>query len=237
LQLLDIEEVIDIVKDGGDSLRPQCENDLPDANDDEHQDLRTRLLNARVEASGGQHFLSPPTVERILSEERVREELGQKRPEASSQKLDELVRQICRQPGSSAYLRVFSILVLTDRLADIDKFIQAGLSDKDLPLSEQQLQKAFEDTAHANKSWAQEALERFSTQQWELCSPYFSSSSLDKVRFYDLDENTIMPWTVDGSKSSTGGYASVYKVQIHPSHHGFTNQNVCHRFSRLKTRR
>lgn len=258
--MYDLKEDIDIVDDRGDSLRtfhPQLESNIPEANNNKHEDLRTSLSNARVKATEG-HFIPWPVLERLFTEESVRNELGQSLPELTSQELDELVQKICRRPGSDganvenndgasrspSFLRVFATLVLIGHSADIHEFIRSGISDKDLPLSKRQLRQTHDGATPAEKApfilsdWTPEFKEKFEAQQWELLAPFFSQSNTAcKVRFYQLDSKDILPFTTDESHDSTnemaGGFSKVSKITIHPDHHSFTNELVRSRLSCL----
>ncbi|KAL0942010.1 protein kinase [Colletotrichum truncatum] len=235
-------EGLDIVEDSTNSLevvQPEGEPDtLKTENSDKDvklQGLRTAMLEARVETIEGQHFIPISLVNELLTEQRVKEELMQSLSEASSHELDEICQQVCSQPNPNAassslrFLRVFAILVLIGRSADIREFIRSGISDKDLPLSEKQLQQTRDGETSTERRaidlphWDSELKEKFVRYQWEINVPFFSQSeSPSKIRFYKLDAKTILPFTNDKTPDSIyGGFSEVSKVKIHSSHHNF----------------
>ncbi|KAK2017140.1 kinase-like protein [Colletotrichum eremochloae] len=240
----DLEDDIEIIEDRGDSLRVAqlpWESHVPEAIKSGHEDLRSALLNARVKSSEGKNFIPTPTVERLLTEERVRGELGKSVPDTPSQELDDIARKICCRPGSDGapyspgFRRVFATLILMSRPADICSFIQSGISDDDLPLSESRLQQPWDHENSQEKAplavnWDQKLREQFQSIQWELSLPFFSkSNTASKVRFYRLDKNAVLPFTTEESDVSTqitaGGFSEVHKVKIHNACHDFTVPN------------
>ncbi|WQF88429.1 Putative protein kinase [Colletotrichum destructivum] len=241
----DLEEDIEIIEDRGESLRAVqllLESHAPEFKNSEHEELRAALLSARVKSYEGQNFIPTPTVERLLTAESVRWELGRSLPDNTSQELDGISRKICLRSGTDGeshqpgFLRVFATLILMNRPADIRRFMQSGISDDDLPLSESQLRQALDGENSSDKvpavvDWSSKLIEEFQSLQWELCAPFFSGPNIaSKVHFYRLDKNAILPFTTeelgDSAQETVGGYGVVHKVKIHNGHHGFSGESV-----------
>jgi hypothetical protein len=73
------------------------------------------------------------------------------------------------------------------------------------------------------KFWKQLQLEEFYEKQWRFLVPVFSSSQY----YYDLADQTILPFTGDMRDVVNGGFSSVRKVEIHPRHcTGWNNTKV-----------
>jgi hypothetical protein len=64
------------------------------------------------------------------------------------------------------------------------------------------------------KLWQPRHLDNFYERQWRFLVPVFSSSQYH----YDLAAQTILPFTGDMKDIVNGGFSSVMKVEIHPSH-------------------
>jgi hypothetical protein len=105
--------------------------------------------------------------------------------------------------------KVFGVLVLINYVGGINLFIrkdqlQTRHIDDLLPLAKTRLQEILNDSYIA---------ELFYEKQWEFCVPVFSGRIIPRA----FERQTILPYLTD-SFLSAGGYGSVYKVEIHPSH-------------------
>ena len=105
--------------------------------------------------------------------------------------------------------KVFGILVLINRTAYIDNFIwkdqfQTRYIDHLLPFRRGQLRERINED---------DVADLFFERQWEFCAPIFSGRIIPRA----LEHQTILPFLID-SHFTEGGYGSVYKVRIHPSH-------------------
>lgn len=173
----------------------------------------------------------------------MRRELRQSFPLISNLELDQLVGTICgstrgedigTRPASERLCRIFATLCLISRPGSIQKFIEANVSDKDLPFAPEQLKRivATDDAVQITPSdehWDSKTREEFEAQQWKVLVPFFSqANTLDKVRFYDLDSKDILPFTTDkaSQRVRTGGFGKVSIVNIHSAHHGFNRNQV-----------
>ncbi|KAL1983890.1 hypothetical protein VTN96DRAFT_9814 [Rasamsonia emersonii] len=105
--------------------------------------------------------------------------------------------------------KVFGVLVLIGYVGYLEHFIrkdqlQARPVDDLLPLAKPVLQEILNDNYIA---------ELFHEKQWEFCVPVFSGRIIPRA----FERQTILPYLAD-SFLSAGGYGSVHKVEIHPSH-------------------
>lgn len=85
----------------------------------------------------------------------------------------------------NAYIRVFSILVLTDRLYCLADFMKYGLDDERLPLERRP-------PRWPENKYLDDAFEDFQSRQWKFCPLQTSSHTLTGQR---LDNRHILPFT------------------------------------------
>jgi hypothetical protein len=197
----------------------------------------------------GKFFLPIDALERIVSKKRIRQELARLNPERLPEQLDNLTAQIwevnptSRSKASSKKTtrrKLFAILALIEKLDQIVEFIKEGLYDIDLPFvlstgsrkGLRQLDRKGEDgelhPISLFADWKTIELEYFNNSQWELLAPYFhlSTKKDPKILHYNLENETIMPFTEDHEVKHTGGYGDVWKVKIHPAHHNHCDNSV-----------
>jgi hypothetical protein len=120
------------------------------------------------------------------------------------------LRHVCQQirgciapPNvSTTRKKLFAILCLIDRAADIVWFIDGGLSDSDLPLVTTSLNhgEAIRGkysppprTTKAFELWAQSDRDAFQNHQWKFLAPFFSASSTE-TRHYVLEDHHVLPF-------------------------------------------
>lgn len=122
---------------------------------------------------------------------------------------------------------IFAILVLLDRAEDIITFIDAGISDRFLPLKRvyksDQLSSHLDGTKHWNAAgkWSQKIFDMFFQYQDYMLSPFFklSSAPSTQVFLYELGPYVALPFIEVGKAQRHGHHGSVWQVKIHPSHH------------------
>ncbi|KAI0127337.1 kinase-like domain-containing protein [Xylariales sp. AK1849] len=123
--------------------------------------------------------------------------------------------------GTSSYIKIFAILVLTDHPGAIIEFVNNGLCDGDLPLI-----TVPDDTGEPcelRRSQSPDVkLDCF--ENWTIvASPYFAKGSQRQVRFYTLSDRDILPWTKRYDRRRRGGYSKVSRARIHEKHHDYHN--------------
>lgn len=264
-----IEDGDDVVYDRGDSLRASQRNTLDSHHEDTTNDsepeiasLKSRLAAASIDNVAGSPFIPIDRLDELLTEENVKRELLQTVPEISAPAMKLILDEVCFRTkpnpvgvkGSAVISqgpmkKIFAVLVLLGRSADINKFISADVRDRDLPFSADQLKGGNRDveshkaTGEGKKKslpdlsrWPSDALEEFLNLQWKLMSPYFSGGSraLSTTYHYQLPDNAVLPFVLDDPETSdskiSGGFGEVRKVNIHPSHHSWKDpgvQSVC----------
>jgi hypothetical protein len=191
--------------------------------------LSIKLRKALVasEAAPGSYFLPARTLERTVTRESVREELG---PRAEAEYYS---RMVCPDPGDSHHSlrRIFAILVLIEQLHLIETFINESLDDGNLPLL---LRERDDDswlkTMYINGrelvsfcAWSQFLLDSFDHYQWFLLAPQFKFLDENgRIPSTKLPSRTILPFTSLETKT-TGNYGTITRVAIHPAHHNFSD--------------
>jgi hypothetical protein len=161
------------------------------------------------------------------------------------------------QPYKKRYLKVFAILLLLSRGGDIGTFVSEGTCDQDLPLhltielGDFKLSRSGKDQAEIHCfdicGWLPHELEFFYATQWRLTVPYFQGPRSDgTVVHYSLHSEAILPWCkiadddqrsgLSDSVDMDGGFATVKRINIDPSSHGFAEflENV--RIRQYRTR-
>jgi serine/threonine protein kinase len=219
------------------------------------EDLRDALFSSLVKTSQGTgEFLPASVLESLVTETRVRRILTVLFSTWSSDGIAQMAKSICGSGNSSpseesytrrnpprTYRKIFAILVMIDKAADIVHFIEEELSDLDLPLSraaptngsnriDLRRRGTPEEELRCLSGWSQKAIRGFDQWQWSMLSPFFRmSDSSRRVRHYILNDKAVLPFVQEekGEQSvnseTVGGFGSVFKVNIHPSHHSLGN--------------
>jgi len=123
---------------------------------------------------------------------------------------------------------IFAILTLMDKVQDAPKFVDAELSDKDLPLNwrtkpgtkDHEFYSTFipNKTWTVGQTWRENVFDSFLGYQKLMLSPFFA---LKTVSFHDLDPDAVLPFIEDehNIRHRQGHHGSVWRVKIHPAHH------------------
>lgn len=179
------------------------------------KDLSTELLEWPEREN--KYFLPVDQFKRLITVDSIATELRE-----SGKKLDsEDVYQQTAQLIFERYSKLFVILLLIDRLNCIYDFIDAETDDSHLPF--QKMGHGFFSKQNPDlqiqctKDWSWAAIREFSSRQWSLNAPIF-----EKDGHYVLDNNDIMPFTMDASRGSTtmphGAFGEVNDIVIHRAH-------------------
>ena len=113
------------------------------------------------------------------------------------------------------FLKVFSILVDINSPQKLSSFIESDVLDQRLPLDEGLLKTLLP------QAWA-----NFKALQWEHLAYRFRKGQYQ----IKLGPERVLPF-VDQEDLGRGGYSTVYKVTIHPTHQALVpeaKQQVCH---------
>ncbi|KAK2774507.1 protein kinase [Colletotrichum kahawae] len=209
----------------------------PDIAARERNILQESLIKALVRQKDGREFLPLAKLDELVTRKVVERQLRAEFEGLSRDAdLQACIEYVCNREdiGGARHLkftsgrRLFAILVMIEKLDSFADLRDADLRDIDLPL------KRVDDdlrSAHRNKtfacfrSWSTFKLRAFEEWQWKLLAPYFSTAddAREKVLFYRLAPQTVMPWTEEETASAEyyGGQSWVKKVKIHESHHNF----------------
>lgn len=164
---------------------------------------------------------------------------------------------------SASMRKIFGILVSMDMSTSIEVFLDNDVSDVDLPLKitrRESTTRIFSSAGGEVKvlgghlaeydESTDNLVEKFIDRQWEFIAPFFapffaprSSGVRDAIPHYKLSQEDILPWTnekqPETALSHQGGFGTVWRVRIHPSHHGFMDDAqviaygtpYCHHFA------
>lgn len=135
------------------------------------------------------------------------------------------------EAGRQCFLKIFTILVLCEKQNALSSFINAGLSDNDLPLRFEQDKNQPLDCPRVKaacfRDWSAGAVENFDEYQYRLLIPYFGHPyrESERIRYVEYVSKAKMPWkeirNTGHDQSREGGYGKIRKVQIYSESHGF----------------
>lgn len=200
-------------------------------------------------SQGSKGFIPLSNLLELVDESSVAEALRGCMPNLSDDKVRGHAQTICSKATvqsvpTPSFRRIFAILVMIQQPREILTFINNNIADHDLPLvkgrsgtklSHDLRRKAQpQTTLFCLQHWSSFLVNSFDEYQWTMLSPFFSRGNKGTVRFYPLDDRTILPFIEDSSRDSSigddedfqGGHGSVFRVKIHHSHHGFHNTPV-----------
>ncbi|PVH79110.1 kinase-like protein [Cadophora sp. DSE1049] len=215
--------------------------------------LQDRLFRALVPTHEGEkEFFPRKVLSTIVNRQCVYEELSKHLADSHSEDtIEQYAKKICDKTEyedengvrkTACFRKIFVILVLIDKTPAITKFLEIGLSDRDLPL--QYVQRADKEGSKElrlsrdpgkrlkcfSKQWKQLHIRNFETYQWTTISPFFAKGGHKQVSFYKLKDQTILPFVSINQENRRsngrtlefeGGFSRVVKVDIHPDHHNF----------------
>ena len=176
-------------------------------------------------------FWTERLLRHILTTQRVRHELRKPEYMLKDLQVEEYVVRIHPSLASSfstAYIKIFALLVLLDRVPDIKHFMNEQIDDQVLPIGingdgvyplrqpARRLQ-CFD-------TWKPSEQEHFEQYQWMIDTPYFHSSQGHPLTELILQKSTRKPWRRVRRKDadrSDGAYGTVIQVEIHPTAHSY----------------
>ncbi|KAM0810032.1 putative Protein kinase [Seiridium cardinale] len=148
--------------------------------------------------------------------------------------------------GEITYLKIMAILILIERPARIKLFIDADISDRDLPLFECPKEKGTQRHGLCKKDsnvplklfdvWRRCSIERFEEHQWIFLTPFFESADRKSVPHYQFSQKQILPFKFSRKHDiREGGFGWVHMVEIPPDHHDFKQSNARNSYFAVKT--
>ncbi|KAK1826464.1 putative Serine/threonine-protein kinase, partial [Podospora conica] len=220
-------------------------------------ELESRLFDALEDnksSQGGKGFFAQDMLTVLLPEQTVAKKLTKHLGKIYvADAIDQLARQICSETRHRAggakkvkvetYRKVFAILVLIGKPESVVKFLQARVSDADLPLvrlrspatgdwSMRRHRDLTKELGCFKTDWCELELRNFDHWQWTTLSPFFALSKGKEVNHYRLQDEITLPFVDEhigynehpnkpATKELLGGGGRVFKVRIHPEHHSF----------------
>ncbi|KAJ4117540.1 hypothetical protein NW768_010903 [Fusarium equiseti] len=190
-----------------------------------------RLLRTYCVTDGiDDKFLTDGLLRHILTIQRIRQELEKPKYKLRNSQVDEYVQNIhpsSENSSSTAYIKVFALLVLLDRVPDIEHFVSEQVDDRVLPIEiknehvypvndPQRRLRCFD-------AWKPSEQEYFEEYQWMVDTPFFHCSKDQPLTELTLHQRTRRPWRRirNGSGMSDGAYGTVIQVEIHPTAHSY----------------
>lgn len=176
-----------------------------------------------------------------LSEALVRRELQLQLAGLNPTDERRLTRTICGYPS---FRKIFSLLVIVDKLSDIRQFIEQEISDDHLPLSKMGSPGCSSfilgvsiDTDGKSvpiscfNKWNPATVRMFEEWQWSVLAPTFQCGETKDVKHLSLPDDVPLPFTADSQHDRSphkmqGGYSTVSEITIHPAHHQFHGLEV-----------
>lgn len=207
--------------------------------------LGDELREAYCETASKQRsdFLPIDALDRIVTEDRVREEI-EKIATGSYDDSDRDVKHILdasTNPGQkTSRKKIFAILALLDKSGAIWDFVKEGIYDIHLPFEKERADGSRKnrleltrrsDTGDSTRipitafhGWTGAEVTHFERTQWDVHIPIFflNTEKHPRVRHYTLQESVVLPFIEDDEVKQggkMGGFADVWRVKFHPSHH------------------
>lgn len=140
--------------------------------------------------------------------------------------------------------RIFAILVLMAKSRKITQFIDAKVSDHQLPFKFRErenglfeVKDTYDNVISVEMFKKRSPCEGFRNHQWKVLAPYFDLSLKcdDELNHYDLNLYPGLPFLENKQihegllELNQGGYAQVRRVMIHAAHHNAASVSVCDR--------
>lgn len=150
----------------------------------------------------------------------VRIELPRKEEGAQHDQASEATATV--PPDVACYQKIFAILLFMDEVKRIWCFVDARLSDADLPLTPgdegilRLRRKCLRKSSHIDK---------FLKCQWWVLAPFFGGSD-ETVPHCEASKDHMLPFTYWEDTGREGGFGRVYRAIVHPEHHEFDKTEV-----------
>ncbi|KAM5341702.1 hypothetical protein ACJ41O_014733 [Fusarium nematophilum] len=193
--------------------------------DESEERLRAHIDNSlQGSRMDKKQYLPIDAFERIFTIDSILSVIRARSPTASSAELLKKVTRIIGEKADKSRRRIFGILVYMEELDYLDRFIEQGICDEDLPLRHSEpSMKCFttrtceEENSTLFQRWDRNHIQLFYVYQEMFLVPFFDFQH-QRLPYYLLDPCIRLPWQALGDKTS-GGFSIVRKLQIHPGHH------------------
>lgn len=211
-----------------------------------NQSLDVRILGTLQTIPGHgekKGFFPEKTLVNLIDQESIREQLEQCSMDLSPRVIERWSQRICGLGKEHlSFKKVFTLLVLMDKAADIPLFLEESVSDDKLPLQrlprkeENIFDLAFKPNTmdckvsplQCFRGWKPAAIRNFEEWQWSTSAAFFPRGQYKDVPHFNFEDERPLPFTKDSRFNwgpaqerleYDGGFSSVFKVQIHPEHH------------------
>ncbi|KAK1445829.1 protein kinase [Colletotrichum melonis] len=194
-------------------------------------------------------FLPKGQLNNLVHKASVIRELRKKPPRIKKYSLERFANMICDNPNPAkglsepacgkSFQKIFAILVLINMVPAIAGFLEEGICDADLPLvkaSEKggvfdlRVEARRDCPLKAFKSWTRVNIRNFEEYQWTILPPFFTKGERKNVKHYVLEPHIVLPFTstthpddMGSAEMHRGGFSQVFKAEIHPDHHDFSD--------------
>lgn len=205
---------------------PPREEDEPksgfDASPFSIERLADELYREQCSNASGKDFIPSGALSRVITPDVVRRALQESQADVQSRGDAERICRSCRN--------IFAILVLVDMVSRIPEFLRCNLDDTCLPMPDIRMKDArpsptppLENEAWmtVTRTWRRRDVDQFKTYQWRVMAPVFTAQDPE----YRLCPSHVLPF-VESHEQAEGGFATVYRVKIHPDHHDFGKLGV-----------
>lgn len=249
----------------------QSDHSLP-ANERRFE-LQRKILNSFINTRNydnhPQVFLPQEALHGLINHVSVTRELHRELGRFRSQaEIDSCARKVCADHEvyrdakfkMKSFRKIFALLVLSNAVSSIERFLEEDVSDLDLPLEPVGSQDTDglcrrDESGSATRSplrcfqgpeWSPVDITHFLAYQWRMLSPFFAQSKKGGVKHYLLKKQHILPFPDNDNNANNkdvkdhqrttkvGGYGKVFMVRIHPEHHSFSNPTLCERGFAIK---
>lgn len=154
----------------------------------------------------------------------------------------------------AVYKKIFVTLALIGRTSAILSFIKHGVADNDLPLYKvphHENPNLFDLARKSERgvalacfnNWNNIKIGEFEQWQWSSLAPFFHKGEVRDVEHYILQNEIYLPFTADSRYDDqetpdeptevNSGFSIVFRVGIHPEHHGFQIKKVRHPYQHI----
>lgn len=224
-----------------------------------HHDIRVQLQNRLLEIiqkipghEERKGFFPEQQLAELVTEEYTKKELHESLPCLDASQVERLAKKICGTADTDGkpklrFKKIFTILVLCEKLEDILRFLEEEVSDYDLPLCKVAFtdgsqnifnlaRKGHQDELECFRGWSSAAIWRFEEWQWTTLAPFFHHGKRKDVKHFILPDQVPLPFSMDSrfpSRDSSykrlefeGGFSNVFKAGLHPEHHDLYKPGV-----------
>lgn len=179
--------------------------------DDEVESVADQLMVSAVLCDfpvGSRHeFVPRSKVDEFVTKESVTKELAGASPELVAFIMDSARLTFAITVSSNVQGERLQILM--------ESFRNSGFDDKQLPASEQAIDKLFHPAlGNKLKPWINRTVREFGRKQWMFLAPIFPR----QFKTLQLEPGHIFPFVTVGSDRREGTFGDVYRVTIHESH-------------------